>query len=112
MNEFFVSLESADGIEALFDEIFHGLDVVVRHALDFLDTCGIGFGKGAVDITQAREEVVGKGCQLWQWQFAKCDEVFYLDAYAVAYECELREILVERLCFRTVAAIDGRNGRE
>ena len=40
------------GVEALLDKIFHGLDVVVGDAFDLLDTAGIIKREVAVDVAQ------------------------------------------------------------
>ena len=111
MYVFFIFFES-ERIEVLFEEIFNGLHVVVRHAFDFFDAHGVLNAEIAVDVAKFfsdRGVYAGEGGQR---NLAKGDKVFYFHAHAVAYERKFRKILVEALAFIAVTAVDRGNSRK
>ena len=83
----FVFLQTADGIELLFDEVFDGFHVVVRHTLDGFHALCVAFRKGRVDIAQAVEKLVIESGELGQRELAERDEVLNFNADAVFHQC-------------------------
>ena len=106
MDELFVCVESANGIELFLDEIFNCLDVVVGYLLNVLDTLCVICGEILVDLAQAFEQLCGERCQLGQGQLAQGDEIFDLNTYTVADECILGKIFYQRLCLASVTTIN------
>ena len=118
MNKLFPALQP-QAVELLLDEILHGLDVVVCHSLEVLDSLGVGHREVAVDVAQRLIEsgaglpVGGSNVdKLRQWQFAQGDKIFYFHLHAVADQGVLGKIAVEMLSFAAVAAVDRRDGGE
>ena len=87
MYKLFVFLQTADGIELLFDEVFDGFHVVVRHTLDGFHALCVAFRKGRVDIAQAVEKLVIESGELGQRELAERDEVLNFNADAVFHQC-------------------------
>ena len=83
----FVFLQTADGIELLFDEVFDGFHVVVRHTLDGFHALCVAFRKGRVYIAQAVEKLVIESGELGQRELAERDEVLNFNANAVFHQC-------------------------
>ena len=46
-------IAQAEVVELLLDEVLNGLDVVIRHALNLLDSEGILGGEAQIDIVEA-----------------------------------------------------------
>ena len=106
----FLEPVEAHGVELLFQEIFHGLDVVIGRGLDFLDARGVGQGKVMIDVAELFQRRGGHVLELRQGNLAQGDEILDLDLHAVADKSEFRKILVEALALRPVAPVDGRDG--
>ena len=64
MDELLVGFQSADGVELLLYEVFHGLDVVVGDALYVLYALCVGHTELLVDLAQAAEQLGGELRQL------------------------------------------------
>ena len=64
MDEFLVGIQSSDLVEALFDKILHGLDVVVSDLLNVLDTLSALLVEMAIDVAQTFEKVMIEVFQL------------------------------------------------
>ena len=58
VDELLVGIQASDLVEALLDEILHGLDIVVSDLLDVLDTLSAFLVEVAIDVAQAFEKVV------------------------------------------------------
>ena len=99
-------------IHLLLDDVFDGLYVVVGDGLDLLDTQRVGLGEVGVEPAQVGEAGVVDALKLRQRQLAQGDEVFDLDADAVADQCRFRKIICKFFRFVTVAPVYGRNGCE
>ena len=83
MDKLLVSLQTADFVKLLFDEIFHSLHVVVGHRLDFLHATGISLRESDVNVAQTPEQCMVETYQLRQRQLAQSDEVLDFHAYPV-----------------------------
>ena len=53
-------IAQAEVVELLLDEVLDGLDVVIRHALDLLDSEGILGGEAQIDIVEAVRAVLAE----------------------------------------------------
>ena len=99
-------IAQAKVVELLLDEVLDGLDVVIRHALDLLDSEGILGGEAQIDIVEAIRAVLAEDTtEVWEL-FAEGDEVEDLYTYAVADEGFLREVRGEGLYLAAVAPIN------
>ena len=98
VDKLFILFEAED-VELLLEEIFDGFDVVVGDRFDLLDARGVGEREVFVNRAQRVENAVVDSGELRQRNFAQSDEIFDLDAHAVAYQSEFRKILVEIGCF-------------
>ena len=112
MDELLVGIQASDLVEALLDEILHGLDIVVSDLLDVLDTLSAILVEMAIDVAQTLEKVVIKVLQLRQGQLTQSDEILHLYTNAVADQCVFREVVGQRLCLASIATIDRRDGRQ
>ena len=79
-------IAQAEGVELLLDEVLDGLDVVIRHTLDLLDSEGILGGEAQIDIVEAVRAVLAEDTTEVRELFAEGDEVEDLYTYAVADE--------------------------
>ena len=71
-------------IETLFQEIFHRLNIVIGHALNFLDALSILHSKIAINIAQRLKLCRIHTFQLRQRQLAQCDKILHLHLHTVA----------------------------
>ncbi|CCZ10998.1 glutathione s-transferase protein [Prevotella sp. CAG:1092] len=83
--ELLISFEIANLVKLFLNKILHGLNVVVCNLFDILHTLCAILIKIAVNVAQAFEQALVKRSQLWQWQFAERDEIFYFHADTIAY---------------------------
>ena len=75
-----------NSVEALLEEVFHGLHVVVGHGLDVFHALRVGLGEVAVDVAQLAELGAVNPLELGQRNFAQGDEILHLHIHAVANE--------------------------
>ena len=108
----FEILVQPERLEALFDEIFHRLHIVVGYTLDFLDALGIVGGKLGVETTKLGKMRVVKSLELWQRKLAQSNEILDFHLYTVAHKRKFREIFRKSGSLAIVAAIDGRHRSE
>ena len=91
MDELLVGLEATNLVELFLDEVFHSLDIVVRHHFDVFDALCILFCEVAIDV--AKLLVADRNAlQLWQRQMNECDEVLHLNADTITNKSVLREV--------------------
>lgn len=98
MDEFLI-LRQPHGVEALFDEVFHSLDVVVGGLFDFLDLRCVLDGKVSVYLPQGCEHRPVDAGELRQRKFAQSDEILHFDAHPVADKGIFRKIFVKTFAF-------------
>ena len=97
-------------VHLLLDDVFDGLDVVVRHRLDLLDALRVGFREVRVERAQGFGLRPVDARELRQRELAQGDEILHFDADAVADQCLFRKIIGEFFRFVPVAPVYGRNG--
>ncbi len=107
--EFLTGLES-ENVETLLEEIFHGLDVVVGHALDLLDARGILDCEVLVDVAQRTKHIMAHRGERAERYLAESYEILYLDFDTVAYEGIFREVFIKSFALVTVSPVHGRDG--
>ena len=110
MDKLFVSIESANLVKFLFDEVLHSLHIVVGDLLDVFHALGTNLVKVAIDGAKLGEQGMVEIGKLRQRQLTQGDEILYFHTHTVAYECILRKIVGQRLGLSSVTAIDGRYG--
>ena len=98
------------GIKFLLDEVLHSLDIMVGYCLDVLHSLGIGKRKLTVNFPQVIKQAMVEILELGQRQLTKSNEIFYLYAHPVSYQCILREIVCQGFCLTPIAAIYRRDG--
>ena len=94
------------GLEFLLDEVFHGLDIVVRHFFYVFHSCGFFRSEIPVNVSQRLEFSSVEVCQLRQWNAAQGYEILDFHADAVTDKCEFAEILPQRLCLTFISSVD------
>ena len=111
MDELLISLQSANGIELLLDEVFDGLDVVVGHSLYVFDALRILLREITVEVA---EPVVAdrESLQLRQGQMNEGNEILHLYADAIADEGVFGEVCSQCGSLASVSSVDGRHGSQ
>ena len=106
MDEFLERFQPAYLVKLLFQEIFHGLDIMVRHLFDVLHALCMLLVKAAIDVAQAFKKAVVKPFKLRKRKLTKAYEILNLNTDTIAYERIFRKIAGQCLCLVTITAID------
>ena len=92
MHKLLISVQSANGVEFFLNEIFHGLYIVVRNLLDVFHPLRLSLIKRSINIAKLVETLATHTCQLWQWQLAKGDKIFYFNPHAITNKGVFRKV--------------------
>lgn len=106
VDEFCVSAQP-ERFHPLFEEVFDGLHVVVGRGLDRLDALGVGQAEITVEAAQGLPCGRIDPLELGERQLAQGDEIFDLDADAVADQCVLGKIIGELPRCIAVTTVNG-----
>ena len=114
MDELLVGFE-LQGVEMAFEEILHGLDVVVGDFFYIFDFLGIVVGEVAIDVAQLFGQLWALVKECFQRQLrdtGQGNKIFYLHTDTVTDEGTLGKEAGKGFHFGTIAAVDGRDGIE
>ena len=98
------------GVEFIFDEVFHRFDIMVGDFLRVFDFLGIFYREVQVDFPQLGEKAGVESFQLGQRHLAQGNEVFDFHHDPVTDQGTFRKIVGQIFHFVSVSSVYRRNG--